>query len=57
MNVFDAICHAFSTIAIGGFSTHDASLGYFDSPLINMVCIVFVDISAQFCPTLRRCSR
>ena len=30
MTFFDAICHAFSTIAIGGFSTHDASLGYFD---------------------------
>lgn len=46
MNAFDAICHAFSTIAIGGFSTHDASLGYFDSPLINMVCIIFLWISA-----------
>ncbi|MEM8547026.1 MAG: potassium transporter TrkG, partial [Pseudomonadota bacterium] len=27
MNVFDAICHSFSTVAIGGFSTHDASMG------------------------------
>ena len=29
MTVFDAISHAFSTIAIGGFSTHDASMGFF----------------------------
>lgn len=46
MGWFDAICHAFSTIAIGGFSTHDASMGYFDSPLINIVCVVFLWISA-----------
>lgn len=32
MDVFDAISHSFSTIAIGGFSTHDASIGYFNSP-------------------------
>ncbi len=46
MNWFDAICHAFSTVAIGGFSTHDASMGYFDSPLINVICVVFLWISA-----------
>lgn len=46
MSVFDAICHAFSTIAIGGFSTHDASLAYFNSPAINMVCVVFLLIAA-----------
>jgi len=46
MNAFDAICHSFSTIAIGGFSTHDASLGYFDSPLINVICAVFLLIAA-----------
>ena len=46
MSVFDAICHSFSTIAIGGFSTHDASLGYFNSPLINMICVVFLWIAA-----------
>jgi trk system potassium uptake protein TrkH len=45
MSVFDAICHAFSTIAIGGFSTHDASMGYFNSPQINMVCVVFLIIA------------
>ncbi|GEA08977.1 Trk system potassium uptake protein [Alteromonas sp. KUL42] len=46
MNVFDAICHAFSTVAIGGFSNHDASLGYFNSPMVNVVCTVFLLIAA-----------
>jgi len=45
MNLFDAICHSFSTVAIGGFSTHDASIGYFNSPLIESVAIVFMIIS------------
>lgn len=45
MNVFDAICHSFSTIAIGGFSTHDASIGYFNSPQINLVCVFFLIIA------------
>ncbi|HZJ96032.1 MAG TPA: TrkH family potassium uptake protein [Thiopseudomonas sp.] len=47
MNTFDAIGHSFSTIAIGGFSTHDASIGYFDSPLIELICIFFMTISAM----------
>ncbi len=42
MSLFDAICHSFSTVAIGGFSTHDASLGYFDSPMIEAVAIFFM---------------
>lgn len=46
MSVFDAVCHSFSTIAIGGFSTHDASMGYFDSALINVICVLFLLISA-----------
>ncbi|MGB2079595.1 MAG: TrkH family potassium uptake protein [Vibrio sp.] len=46
MTAFDAICHSFSTIAIGGFSTHDASMGYFNSPVINMITVVFLLISA-----------
>ncbi|WP_064606403.1 TrkH family potassium uptake protein [Photobacterium sp. J15] len=45
MTVFDAIAHSFSTVAIGGFSTHDASMGYFDSPTINMITVVFLLIS------------
>lgn len=42
MSGFDAIAHSFSTIAIGGFSTHDASIGYFNSTAIEMVAIVFM---------------
>lgn len=45
MGWFDALCHAFSTVAIGGFSTHDASIGYFDSGLIDSVAIVFMFIA------------
>ena len=42
MGWFDAVCHAFSTVAIGGFSTHDLSIGYFDSAAIDIVAIVFM---------------
>jgi|TARA_B100000809_G_C15091506_1_gene513361 trk system potassium uptake protein TrkH len=42
MTVFDAIGHSFSTVAIGGFSTHDASIGFFDSPLISAIASLFM---------------
>lgn len=42
MNGFDALAHAFSTISIGGFSTHDASLGYFDNPAILLIANFFM---------------
>jgi trk system potassium uptake protein TrkH len=42
MGWFDALCHAFSTVAIGGFSTHDLSIGYFDSTAVDIVAIVFM---------------
>jgi trk system potassium uptake protein TrkH len=45
MTAFDAICHSFSTIAIGGFSTHDASIGYFDSLAIEVIAIFFMLIA------------
>jgi trk system potassium uptake protein TrkH len=45
MGWFDALCHAFSTVAIGGFSTHDASMGFFDSGLIDAVAIVFMFVA------------
>ena len=45
MGPFDAITHSFSTIAIGGFSTHDASMGYFDSPAVEAVAVVFMFIA------------
>ena len=42
MGPFDAIAHSFSTVAIGGFSPHDASMGYFDSALIEMIAVLFM---------------
>jgi trk system potassium uptake protein TrkH len=42
MTPFDAIGHAYSTVATAGFSTHDASIGYFDSPAVELICIVFM---------------
>lgn len=42
MSLFDAVCHSFSTLSIGGFSTHDASIGFFDSPAINLITVVFL---------------
>ena len=42
MSLFDAICHSFTTVAIGGFSNYDASIGYFDEPMIEMVAILFM---------------
>lgn len=45
MNMFDAICHAFSTISIGGFSTHDNSMGYFNNSLIEMIAVIFMVIA------------
>jgi trk system potassium uptake protein TrkH len=45
MSAFDAIGHAFSTVAIGGFSTHDASMAFFDNPTILIIAIVFMVLS------------
>ena len=45
MNIFDAVNHAFSTISTGGFSTRNASLGAFDSPLIIWITTFFMIIS------------
>jgi trk system potassium uptake protein TrkH len=42
MSWFDAVGHSFSTVAIGGFSTHDASMGYFNSTSIEMIAVVFM---------------
>jgi trk system potassium uptake protein TrkH len=46
MSWFDAICHGFSAIALGGFSTHDVSVGYFDSFAIELVLIVIMVVAA-----------
>jgi trk/ktr system potassium uptake protein len=45
MSFFDALSHSFSTVAIGGFSTHDASIGYFNSTAIEFIAIVFMLLS------------
>ena len=45
MGWFDALCHAFSTVAIGGFSTHDASIAYFDSGLIDLIAVFFMFVA------------
>lgn len=46
MSWFDAICHAFSAMSLGGFSTHDASVGYFDSVPIEVVLTIFQVVAA-----------
>ena len=47
MTLFDAICHAFSTVGLGGFSTHDDNIAYFDSPAIEGVLMVFMLLSGM----------
>ncbi|EGF28369.1 TrkH family potassium uptake protein [Rhodopirellula baltica] len=42
MSSFDALCHAFGTMATGGFSTYNRSLGGFDSPLIEYTTVLFM---------------
>ncbi len=45
MDVFDAVCHTFGTMATGGFSTKNASIGYYNSPMIDTIIIVFMLIA------------
>ena len=47
MNWLDAICHAFAAMGLGAFSTHDASIGYFNSPAIEAVLMVFMLLAAM----------
>lgn len=42
MRMFDAIGHAFSTVAIGGFSTHDQSFAFYNNPTLEMIAVVFM---------------
>ncbi|WPL14449.1 MULTISPECIES: TrkH family potassium uptake protein [Thiorhodovibrio] len=46
MDGFDAIAHSLSTVSTGGFSTHDDSLGYFDSEAIEIVAVLFMLLAA-----------
>jgi trk system potassium uptake protein len=47
MNWFDAVMHAFTTMGLGGFSSHDDSFGYWNSPAIEAVAIVFMLIAGM----------
>jgi|TARA_B100001540_G_scaffold29283_1_gene25170 trk system potassium uptake protein TrkH len=42
MSIFDSVAHSMTTIATGGFSTHTESIGYFQSPNIEMVATIFI---------------
>ena len=46
MSSFDAACHAMTTIATGGFSTHDNSFGNFNSPSIEWISVLFMIIGS-----------
>ena len=46
MDTFDAVSHALSTVSIGGFSTYDQSIGFFNNIYIEIVCIMFMLLSA-----------
>ena len=43
---FDAIAHAMTTIATGGFSTRDASVGYFDNAAVDWIAVVFMIVGS-----------
>ena len=45
MSPADAVIHSFATLSLGGFSSHDESFGYFDSPLLEAIAIVFMLIA------------
>ena len=42
MEAFDAICHSFTTMPTGGFSTKNASIAYYNSPMIHYIIILFM---------------
>ncbi|MGI9382718.1 MAG: TrkH family potassium uptake protein, partial [Methyloligellaceae bacterium] len=46
MNLFDAIVHSMTTIATGGFSSHDASIAYFSNPTIEFVAVIFMIVGS-----------
>ena len=45
MTTYDAICHSFSTVSIGGFSTHDESFGFFAQSSIRWTAVIFMVIA------------
>ena len=46
MEPFDAICHALTTVATAGFSTHDESFGFHVKPALQWICIIFMILGA-----------
>lgn len=46
MSLFDSVCHAFGTVATGGFSTKNASIGHYDNLAIEMVTVFFMFLSS-----------
>lgn len=46
MSIYDAVCHAMTTLATGGFSTHQSSIGWFQSTYIEYVCTIFLFIAS-----------
>src|SRR5690606_25543063 len=47
MSWLDALVHAFTTMPLGGYSSHDLSFAYFDSPLIEAVAVVFMVVAGM----------
>ncbi len=47
MPLFDAICHTFGTMATGGFSTKNASISHYSSPLIHIIIILFMILAGS----------
>ncbi len=54
MTIFDAVCHAMAAVSTGGFSTHDASLGYYDSQFIHLSTAFFMLIGGTSFAVLHR---
>lgn len=47
MNAFDAIGHAMTTLATGGYSSHDSGIGFFESPAIEWIAVLFMALGAM----------
>jgi trk system potassium uptake protein TrkH len=47
MEWFDAFCHTFGTMATGGFSTKNASIGYYNSAMIDYIIVIFMIIAGM----------
>jgi len=45
MSASDAVIHSFTTLSLGGYSSHDASFGHFDSPVLEGIAMVFMLIA------------